>query len=52
MSNAEFGLITLQLSLLLAMAHLLGYMFTQMKQPRVIGEILAGVLLGPSVLEH
>ena len=52
MSNAEFGLITLQLSLLLAMAHLLGYFFTQMKQPRVIGEILAGVLLGPSVLEH
>lgn len=52
MSNAEFGLITLQLSLLLAMAHLLGYLFTQMKQPRVIGEILAGVLLGPSVLEH
>jgi Kef-type K+ transport system membrane component KefB len=52
MSNADFGLITLQLSLLLAMAHLLGYLFTQMKQPRVIGEILAGVLLGPSVLEH
>jgi len=52
MSNAEFGLITLQLSLLLATAHLLGYLFTRMKQPRVIGEILAGVLLGPSVLEH
>jgi Kef-type K+ transport system membrane component KefB len=52
MSNAEFGLITLQLSLLLATAHLLGYLFTRMKQPRVVGEILAGVLLGPSVLEH
>jgi Kef-type K+ transport system membrane component KefB len=52
MSNAEFGLITLQLSLLLAAAHLLGHLFTRMKQPRVIGEILAGVMLGPSVLEH
>src|SRR5512141_34235 len=52
MSNAEFGLITLQLSLLLAAAHLLGHLFTRMKQPRVIGEILAGVLLGPSVLQH
>lgn len=52
MSNAEFGLITLQLSLLLAAAHLLGLLFTRMKQPRVIGEILAGVLLGPSLLEH
>ncbi len=50
MSNADFGLITLQLSLLLAAAHLLGYLFARWRQPRVIGEILAGVLLGPSVL--
>src|SRR3954447_4703819 len=52
MSNADFGSITLQLSLLLATAHLLGHLFSRLKQPRVIGEILAGVLLGPSVLER
>lgn len=50
MSNADFGLITLQLTLLLAAAHLLGDVFARWRQPRVIGEIMAGVVLGPSIL--
>jgi Kef-type K+ transport system membrane component KefB len=38
------------LAILLTSAHLLGYLFARMRQPRVIGEILAGILLGPFVL--
>jgi Kef-type K+ transport system membrane component KefB len=50
MTNNEFGLIAAQLFLLIALAHLCGYLFTRLRQPRVVGEILAGLLLGPSVL--
>jgi Kef-type K+ transport system membrane component KefB len=52
MSNNDFGLITIQLFLLIALAHLCGYLFTRLRQPRVVGEIVAGLLLGPSVLGH
>ena len=52
MSNSEIGTLIFLLFLLVASAHLLGYLFMRLRQPRVIGEILAGVLLGPSVLGH
>jgi Kef-type K+ transport system membrane component KefB len=52
MTNAEFGSLTLFLFLLLAAARVLGNLFTWLRQPRVVGEILAGVLLGPSLLGH
>src|SRR3954447_12091642 len=52
MSNTEFGTLTLQLFLLIALAHLLGHLFARIRQPRGIGEILAGVLVGPSILGH
>ncbi len=48
--EADFGSLALLLFLLIAAAHVLGYLFTRLRQPRVIGEILAGVLLGPSLL--
>ena len=38
------------LAILLTSAHLLGHVFARLRQPRVIGEILAGILLGPFVL--
>jgi Kef-type K+ transport system membrane component KefB len=44
------GPLILFLALLLIATHLLGHLFTRLRQPRVIGEILAGVLLGPFVL--
>jgi Kef-type K+ transport system membrane component KefB len=44
------GPLILFLSLILASAHLLGYLFSLLRQPRVIGEILAGIILGPFVL--
>jgi len=52
MSSAEFGSFTLLLFFLIASAQILGHLFTRLRQPRVVGEILAGVLLGPSVLGH
>jgi Kef-type K+ transport system membrane component KefB len=52
MSEHEIGSLTLVLLLILGLAHLLGWVFTRMRQPRVIGEILAGVVLGPSLLGH
>jgi Kef-type K+ transport system membrane component KefB len=35
---------------LLAFAHLFGYLCKRMRQPRVIGEIVGGLVLGPTVL--
>jgi Kef-type K+ transport system membrane component KefB len=52
MSTEEFGSIVLVLFVLIASAHVLGELFSRMKQPRVIGEILAGLLLGPTFLGH
>src|SRR5215831_6401320 len=48
-SNA-IGPLIFFLAILLTSAHLLGYLFARLRQPRVIGEILAGILLGPFVL--
>jgi Kef-type K+ transport system membrane component KefB len=52
MSTAEFGSLTLLLLVVLTFAHLLGHLFIKLRQPRVVGEILAGVVLGPSILGH
>jgi Kef-type K+ transport system membrane component KefB len=52
MSAAEFGSFSLLLLLLISSAHLVGHFFTRIGQPRVVGEIVAGVLIGPSVLGH
>lgn len=43
-------ILLLQLAVLLAAARLLGELLRKVKQPAVIGELAAGVLLGPSVL--
>jgi Kef-type K+ transport system membrane component KefB len=52
LSDSQFGSLCLVLVALLGTAHLLGNLFAYLRQPRVIGEILAGVLLGPSVLGY
>jgi Kef-type K+ transport system membrane component KefB len=38
------------LLLLVGLAQLLGYVFVKLRQPRVVGEILAGVVLGPALV--
>ena len=50
MSNADLTSTFLLLLLLVGLAHLLGYVFVKLRQPKVVGEILAGVVLGPSLL--
>jgi Kef-type K+ transport system membrane component KefB len=50
MTNEELGPVLIALLALLATAHIFGYLFSRWRQPRVIGEILAGVLIGPSLL--
>ena len=50
MPSSAVGPLVLFLSILLVTAHLLGYLFAKLRQPRVIGEILAGIFLGPFVL--
>src|SRR5262249_51570554 len=50
MPASAIGPLVLFLVILLTLAHLLGHLFVRLRQPRVIGEILAGILLGPFVL--
>lgn len=50
MSNSELYSVLFSLLLLVGLAQFLGYMFAKLRQPKVIGEILAGVVLGPALL--
>ena len=50
MSNSDLTSILLFLLLLVALAHLLGYALSKLRQPKVVGEILAGIVLGPALL--
>jgi len=50
---AEPGaLLLLQMVAILLFARFMGYVFSKFGQPTVIGEILAGIILGPSILGH
>jgi len=50
MSNSDLTSILLILLLLVGLSQLLGYVFARLRQPKVLGEILAGVVLGPALL--
>ena len=50
MSNSELTAILFVLLLLIGLAQSLGYLFVKLRQPKVIGEILAGIVLGPALL--
>lgn len=50
MSNSDLTSILLLLLLLVALAQVLGYLFTKLRQPKVVGEIMAGVVLGPALV--
>jgi Kef-type K+ transport system membrane component KefB len=64
-NNSSFGVFTdslkngftdplavllLQIIVIIACARLFGYLFKKIRQPAVIGEIVAGIVLGPSIL--
>lgn len=44
------GILLLQVTTIIIVARLFGFIFKKMGQPSVIGEILAGIVLGPSLL--
>jgi Kef-type K+ transport system membrane component KefB len=50
LSNVDLAEVIVSLAVIVLSAHLLGYLFERMHQPRLVGEILAGVLVGPFVL--
>jgi Kef-type K+ transport system membrane component KefB len=52
MSNSDLTSILLILLLLVGLAQLLGWLFMKLRQPKVIGEILAGIVLGPALFGH
>ncbi|MBE0596116.1 MAG: cation:proton antiporter [Desulfuromonadales bacterium] len=50
LNHEQITSLFLALGILLAAAKILGELATRFKQPSVLGEILAGILLGPTVL--
>jgi Kef-type K+ transport system membrane component KefB len=50
--RTPFGLLLLQIIVILIVGRIVGWLFNMMKQPSVIGEILAGIILGPSILGY
>jgi Kef-type K+ transport system membrane component KefB len=50
MTESQLAPILISLTTLLGAAHVLGYVAAKLRQPRFVGEILAGVLVGPFVL--
>jgi len=48
--QSVIGILLLQLIVILATCRIVGIVFKKIGQPAVIGEIMAGILLGPSVL--
>ncbi len=50
LSHHEIIILLLQLSIMLIFGKFLGEVVKRFKQPSVVGEILAGILLGPTIL--
>lgn len=50
MTGQETGSFVFTVCLLLLAVHALGFLFEKLKQPKLIGEILAGIILGPFIL--
>ena len=50
LTNADITVLLLALILLLGLAHAGGQLFVRLRQPRVAGEIVGGLILGPTVL--
>ena len=50
MSNSDLTSILFVLLLLVGLAQLLGHVFVWLRQPKVVGEIAAGIILGPSLV--
>ena len=43
-------ILTLQLAVVLAVCRVVGWLFQKIRQPKVVGEMFAGIMLGPSLM--
>jgi len=50
LSDSALTSVLFILLLLVGLAQLLGYIFVKLRQPRVVGEIMAGIVLGPALI--
>lgn len=50
MSNSDLTSVLFILLLLVGLAQLSGYFFVKLRQPKVVGEIFAGIVLGPDLI--
>src|SRR6185369_1048387 len=50
LSGLNVGVLIVQIVVILAAARAVGFLFRLLGQPQVVGEMAAGILLGPSVL--
>ncbi len=50
MTDAQAGILLLDLALIVLLAQSFGYLAALLDQPRVVGEIIAGILVGPTLL--
>ena len=50
MTEVEISKILLAVGVITVLANLLGFLFERLRQPRLIGEIIAGIIIGPFVL--
>src|SRR5947209_343860 len=50
MSDSALASVLFVLLLLVGFAQLLGHLFVKLRQPKVVGEIVAGIVLGPALL--
>ena len=48
--QSDIGILLLQIIVILITCRVFGWLFSRMGQPTVVGEIIAGIVLGPSVL--
>src|SRR3954469_10972568 len=46
----EVLLLLVQVALILGLSRFMGMLFARMRQPQVVGEMVAGIMLGPSVM--
>jgi len=50
MQSTDFILLlVVQTGLILALSRIMGYLFVRLRQPQVMGEMIAGIMLGPSL---
>ena len=50
--QSPFGILLLQIIVILFFCRIFSGLFLLIKQPTVVGEIIAGIVLGPSILGH